>query len=175
MQDEILVARMVSDLFVAPRVMTFPFEKEAPEDALASIQQIHQLLDGYIAKFEAKVGQKERFYGQLLISWKLSCRRAIQAIDDAIENEKRDREAYRRFELLESSDIISARDVLPEILTKFRLEAYPAVEALTDLLPDDNPIHREAEILLVEARKLLLNRVCGGSDPTQTPGWDLAL
>src|ERR1700722_324668 len=125
-QDEVLLARMAHDLIIDKRVMYARDEAEGWAYVKLSLEDLRVRINQYLDKFEGSPALKDRFYASVLLDWRAAAKRALDDGQEAESDEQRDREAWRKFELIDRDDIIEVRDILPGILATFRRESYPS-------------------------------------------------
>lgn len=164
--DEVLIAKIIHEVFVDKFVMHQSVDREQADFVIKSLQDLRTTVESYVNRFVGSVSAQDRFLGSALLSLGSAARIAIGAIHDAQASEARDREAFRRFEILESDEIVTAKDALPSILAEFRREAYPSISLLIDLLPGDHLSRIRSEPLLVKTKIFLLERFSEVPDPS---------
>jgi hypothetical protein len=168
-KDEILLAKMVHELFVDKSVMHASMDKEQVDYVLTSLSDLRTTVDSYVDKFIGAHSAQDRFLGSCLLLLGSAAKVAIRQIQEAQAQESSDREAYSRFEILESDSILRAESMLDQILADFRRDAYPAVVLLIDLLPTDHLARRRAEPLLTKVKVFLLQRF----SELPEPSWEI--
>jgi len=173
--DEIRIAKFLSDSFIEKRIMERKYEDEPATYVLESLKSLYSILDDASSKFFGALSERDRFYGSLLLLWKTAVKDAKSKMEEAISDEEKDRQAYRRFELLESSDILRADDSVPKILSEFRLTTYPIARVFIDLLPDSNVVKVKAEKKLALVKASLLEHFGATGDVFLEPEWDVEI
>ena len=165
-KDEVLIAKIIHDVFVDKFVMHQSMDKEHVEYVLQSLTGLRATVDTYVNRFVGSISAQDRFLGSVLLSLSSAAKTAMASVQDAQATEAKDREAYKRFEIGESDEILRASDALPEILSVFRREAYPSVALLIDLLPKGHLSRVRAEPLLAKTKNFLLQRFSELPEPS---------
>ena len=153
--DRDLIARMVTDFFIKPRILSASFDAEVPEHCLVKAKEMEKMAKSYHEKFSESGNPKDELYSTLVLWFEVACCKCAQDIQDAMTVEKEDHDDWKSGALIDKDEIVTAQWRLPEILTKFRLACYPTVQALVDILPEDHPISARARTTLISARQLL--------------------
>lgn len=170
-QDHGTVSNILSECFIRRRVMWQDFTREEAEYCKQSIDEVKDALENKASEFRKTGKAKDARYADLLEAWANDCVEASKSFRDAINAEQRYREAYQRWELLESSDIFRAKWSIPEILGRFRQRTYPAVDAFIQLLPDNSEVKNQA-LEKINFGKSVLIRAHGMSpDQIATADW----
>lgn len=173
--DEVLIAKMVHDLFIDRRVMHGSMEKEQVAYVLDGLKDLRTKVDVFMNRFIGSVSTKDRLYASLLLAWSSAAKVAISSIEDATTEEAKDRKAHRRFAILEASDILYAQDSLHEILSAFRRDSFPPVAPILDLLSPDRSSRTTAEKLLAGSKAFLLQKYAAGGENSLEPGFNIEL
>ncbi len=133
------VTEIVNKAFVERWVMYYDLTKE---DVGSSIQSLHDnadYLEGKIRELRGRLSKKANALLQILEELRTQCRQHAKKINKLNEEiEEGNKGEY------ESDYKVRPADWLPEPLRDFRLNVYPLVKALIDVLPDDSDAKKRA-------------------------------
>jgi len=142
--DPRILEDIIADCLINRRIMTASMQAETVELVDSSLND----LISYVAAKKKLVTSRlpgDVLLSTLLTAWRSAAITASQSIKDARRTEERDRDDWRRGELLDSEEIAAAREVLPEILCTFRKSAFGYAYAIITMMPEGNPVRSEAE------------------------------
>ena len=155
-EDPGTVSNILSKCFIQRRVMWQDFRSEKAEDCKKSIDEMKDILEDKAREFRKTGKAKDDEYADLLEAWANECVDASKSFREAIDTEQRDREAYQRWELPESSDIQRASISISEILGRFRLRTYLFVDLFIQLLQKNSKVKKQVLDKIDDGKSLLV-------------------
>jgi hypothetical protein len=165
-KNMVFIEEVLDKTFTIRRVFWLDPRKEKVPWTLKSLEEVRALLDGFRRPFgeNARRHHRDRLYYQFLTRWWVATTRAIQSLQDAIEDER---------DPINTGMDMSVNDFLPSILVGVRRPAWVAVAALADALPDGHRARVEAERLLTESKDFSLRELRLGLGTLESDGKQL--
>lgn len=155
-QDHGTVSNILSECFIRRQVMWADYRMEKAEYCRQSLDELKDILEDKAKAFRKTGKAEDAIYADMLEAWANECVEASKSFRNAIDTERRDREAYQRWELQESSDIWRADSRIRDILYPFRLRTYWFVNAFIQLLPKDSNVRNQAQEKINSGNSLLI-------------------
>jgi hypothetical protein len=168
MKDNSNTEELLSEMFNRKQVMWQDFARETVDLCLRSLEDLKQKCDNASKKFSATQKLKDMFYASLLRLWADQCDIAIKEFLTAKEHEKISLELD-----FGSGSYMRANHEIPRILGAFRASTLPTVKELTKLLPENNPIRKEAEKNINFATNVTIRNYEIQSDQIQDGSYEL--
>lgn len=169
--DSVMIGKILSDCFIKRKVMWEDLSGEQPAPCRESLLLLATDLGSAVAALPKAQGSTNTLFIQTLRYWEARSTLAAKEIDGAIRDEVEARDAWRRFEITDSDEIVTAKDRLDSILIAYRIDALRAVDLLIASLPQDDPLKAEAESKRFDANDVLVSRYHVPSRQLQDPNW----
>jgi hypothetical protein len=159
-----LIEMLLTKHFIQRRIMHMDFRRETVQDCTRSLRELQRLNEDQSKEFAASRKESDRIFSSMLLAWASECSKASAVLEDALRDEK---------DPINTGMGISARDWIPDALADMRKASYPTVEFLTLLLPDDNPVRKQASAALKMGSDLLIRHYGVGSHELTPPDLEL--